>query len=271
MSIWSYDDIARAPEPYLMTWRCPFCRLPLSRLHKSDDLESPMQPYISEDVWKEKTEELLLCEICGWWRFEERYEQAFMRIESVVRAAAASLKELDLSDISVPTQQVRDYLSARYEKRFDVNPRLFEETVASVFRDLGYKAQVTGYRNDGGIDVILFKHNKQIGVQVKRYKARIEVEQIRSLAGALILSGITEGIYVTTSEFRSGCDNAISRYRDVGIQIDLLNAKKFYDTLGFAQRNVYRSIDEFDLSEIRQYLATVEDNIDHSNDFYTQW
>ena len=177
-----------------MTWRCPFCRLPLSRLHKSDDLECPMQGFIPTEVWRERTEELLLCEICGWWRFEERFEEAFMRIESVVRAAAASLREIDLSDISIPTQQVRDYLCARYEKRFDVNPRLFEQTVASVFRDLGYKAQVTGYRNDGGIDVILYKHNKQVGVQVKRYRARIEVEQIRSLAGALILSGITKGI-----------------------------------------------------------------------------
>lgn len=229
-----------------------------------------MQGFISEEVWRERTEELLLCEICGWWRFEERFEEAFMRIESVVRSAAASLRELDLSDISIPTQQVRDYLCARYEKRFDVHPRLFEQTVASVFQDLGYKVQVTGYRNDGGIDVILYKDDKQLGVQVKRYRARIEVEQIRSLAGALILSGITKGIYVTTSEFRSGCESAISKYRDVGIQIDLLNATKFYDALGFAQRNVYRSIDEFNLDEIRQCLTTVEDNIDHSNDPYTR-
>jgi len=36
-----------------------------------------------------------------------------------------------------------------------VNPRVFEETVASVFRDLGYHTRITGYSHDDGIDVVM--------------------------------------------------------------------------------------------------------------------
>jgi restriction system protein len=54
---------------------------------------------------------------------------------------------------------------------------MFEETVASVFRSLGYDATVTAYSGDGGIDVILHKGEERIGVQVKRYRNSISVEQ----------------------------------------------------------------------------------------------
>ena len=49
------------------------------------------------------------------------------------------------------------------------------------FGDLGYRARVTAYSGDDGIDVILDgDDDKAVGVQVKRYKNRIEVDQIRS-------------------------------------------------------------------------------------------
>ena len=65
------------------------------------------------------------------------------------------------------------YLTAKYEERFIINPRLFEETVASVFKSIGYFTRVTAYQNDGGIDIILDGNdNKVIGVQVKRYSSK---------------------------------------------------------------------------------------------------
>ncbi len=270
MSIWSYDDIARNPSPFLKTWSCPFCRATLSQLHKNINLESPLYGCIDEDVWRETTEEMFICQTCGWWRFEKRLEENFVELETLVCGAVASLRELDLSDISLPIQHIRDYLAAKYEKRFEIHPRLFEETVASVFRDLGYSAQVTGYGNDGGIDVILYKNEELIGVQVKRYKARIEVEQLRSLAGALVLSGTTRGVFVTTSEFRSGCEKTTHGYRYVGMQIELMNANDFYDALGIAQRNVYRSMDDLNLNQIRECMITVEDDMDHLKDWLSK-
>jgi hypothetical protein len=87
-----------------------------------------------------------------------------------VRAAVGSLKELNLADISIPLAEVRDYLAARYNARFQIHPRLFEETVGAVFSGLGYAVVVTAYSGDNGIDVIMRRSDDLIGVQVKRYR-----------------------------------------------------------------------------------------------------
>jgi restriction system protein len=165
-------------------------------------------------------------------------------VNHTIRGKAASLRELDLTDISQPIAEVRRYLLAKYDARFNVHPRLFEETVASVFRDLGYDTQVTGYSGDGGIDVVLRGQADTIGVQVKRYRSTIKVEQIRSLAGALMLAGITAGVFVTTSSFQAGAPRTVARYRDRGMRIDLVNADAFFAALGFVQRGESLSDDE---------------------------
>ena len=135
-------------------------------------------------------------------------------------------------DVSLPIEDVSDYLLAKYEERFLMSPRLFEETVAAAFRNAGYYARTTAYQNDGGIDVILDgKDNKTIGVQVKRYKNSIKVSQIREFAGALIENDMTKGIFVTTSKFQSGAYKSVSNFAERGIGIELLDSERFYDAL----------------------------------------
>ncbi len=141
-------------------------------------------------------------------------------------------------------------MTAKYERRFDVHPRVFEETVASVFRDLGYTAEVTAYSGDDGIDIILARGAETVGVQVKRYKNAIEVEQIRSLAGALVLGDMTSGIYVTTSRFRSGAGKAVENFAQRGYRIELIDAGRFYDALKLVQRKAYQSFAEFPKKDV---------------------
>ena len=116
-----------------------------------------------------------------------------------------------------------------------MHPRLFELVVASVFREIGYVASATAYSNDGGIDVVLEKGDSTIGVQVKRYADRIEAEQIRSLAGALILANHTEGIFVTTSSFRSGAKSTAKRFTSKGYPIKLVDGERFLTQLGIQE------------------------------------
>jgi restriction system protein len=185
---------------------------------------------------------LFVCPVCGWWKAEARQEiddWVHLRGHSVVYGAAASLRELDLSDISTPINDVRSYLAAKYENRFILHPRLFEETVASVFGNLGYTAEATAYSGDDGIDVILKRADETIGIQVKRYRGSVEVEQIRSLAGALLLNGLTRGIFVTTSNFQRGGKTTTEKYAARGYEIELLDAERFYDALKIAQREMY--------------------------------
>jgi restriction system protein len=118
---------------------------------------------------------------------------------------------------------------------------MFEEIVASVFRDLGYDARVTAYSGDDGVDVVLDgPSGVLIGVQVKRYRDSIKVEQIRALTGALVLGGLTRGVFVTTSTFQKGAADTAERMATRGYQIELMNADRFYDALKIAQRSRYR-------------------------------
>lgn len=105
----------------------------------------------------------------------------------------------------------------------------------------------------GGIDVVLDgPDGATAGVQVKRYKKtrKIEAEQIRSLAGALIFNGHTRGAFVTTSSFRRGAKSAARRFGTIGTPIELLDCERFFEALGIAQRKTWR----LDLKAIRKRI-----------------
>ena len=181
---------------------CPFCKtnlLPIVAEHNREITPDPPPWPDHHDFFSANVE---VCPACGWWKAQ--YIKSWVNPgESCTDfyQGGASLKELDVTDLTAPIAEVRDYLAARYEQRLKVHPKLFEEVVGSVFSNLGYRALVTAYSGDDGIDVILTSGEETVGVQVKRYKNKINVEQIRSLAGALVLKGLTRGIFVTTSTF----------------------------------------------------------------------
>jgi hypothetical protein len=142
---------------------------------------------------------------------------------------------------------------------------LFEEVVASVFRDLEYKVVVTGFSADGGVDIVLHGSSDHVvGVQVKRYRSEIKAEQIRSLAGALVLGGQTRGVFVTTSDFSRGAKDTARKYSELGVQIELINAQAFYDALGLVERQKTSEIDEElapfanpSLQDVEHWMGTV--------------
>lgn len=171
-------------------------------------------------------------------------ERGFKRY--TVTGACAQLRTLSLSDISTPVEHIRQYLLAKYDARFEVHPKTFEDVVAAVFRDSGYKAEVTAYQGDGGIDVILRSPTDEtVGVQVKRYKHTIEVEQIRAFAGALLLNDLPGGIFVTTSAYQYGAHDAARRFGARGLPIELIDADRFYDALRLSRRPMYTDFDDW--------------------------
>lgn len=255
MSIWTYSAVSRQPDIVWSRSVCVFCRTELKLLHSRTEDVSGVKMTGSQH------ERVFACPVCGWWKAERMQEiDNFVHQfrDYTLHGAAASLCELDLSDVSSPVKEVRSYLSANYEKRGKLHPKLFEETVADVFRDHGYFAEVTAYSGDDGIDVILSRGNEKVGVQVKRYKDDIEVEQIRSLAGALMLNDLTRGIFVTTSGFQGGGEHTAERYTTRGYQIDLYNAEKFYEALQIAQRNMYGSFEEFPVANVLKQLQRIQ-------------
>ena len=235
--MWDYSvNASDLDSRGVSTNSCLFCATPLTRLP-----EEPNAPLLRLDHYGEEIQNRRdwVCAACGWWKVEcdglflsHRIDVYSSRSAYV---AAGALKDFDVTDIIVPLQEVRDFLTAKYERRFTMHPALFEQTVGSVFGDLGYSVVVTGRSGDGGIDVILQMGSRTIGVQVKRYSTAIEAEQIRSLAGALLLAGITTGVFVTTSHFQRGAVSTAQGYVKRGYAIELVDADRFYDALRLAQ------------------------------------
>jgi restriction system protein len=187
-----------------------------------------------------------VCQRCGWWLVSRRTDDnRGSEGEIHLHRTWGLLRTLDISDVSAPIAEVQRYLLAKYSDRFTIHPRKYEELVASVFGGLGYKVRLTSFAGDDGVDIfVLDGDSDTIGVQVKRYRERIEAEQIRAFAGALVLNGLTRGIYVTTSGYRRGAEHATERYGKMGLAIDLWDPDSFYDRMQIVQRPPYESYDD---------------------------
>ncbi len=246
MEIWKYDersstDIVESYGIYEPT-RCVYCKTNLTHL-LGNELQGG---YLGADLggsYGDQGKRLQVCQHCGWWILTKKDGYSFGSYEGSlsIRRSCGSLKNLDLSNIEMPIEEFRQYLLARYESRFQVNPKKYEEIVAGVFSDYGYRVRVTSYSGDDGIDVFVFDGDKgdTIGIQVKRYKGKIEAEQLRAFGGALVLGGLTKGIFVTTSSFRSGAVKTTKRYEGRDLAISLWDADKFYSELQLTQRDAY--------------------------------
>lgn len=262
MEVWDYATIPGKIEMHFVNkTTCPFCNL----LLKKD--------FLTEG-------EVLLtvkhCLQCGWWT-ASHYVKAgvhhkFKEDYVSVRDAYGILKELDLSNIDIPISEIIKYLTVKFDKITQVSPRKFEEVVGSVFSNLGYRAVVTNYSGDNGIDVILHdSSSNMIGVQVKKYNNKIEAAQIRELTGSLKLGDYTKGIFVTTSDFTKGAKETSQLSTTKGIPIELMNAAEFYDALKLSQISVNRQItwETYDIKKFKPYHIQCLGDLDfEKGEFY---
>jgi restriction system protein len=194
-------------------------------------------------------QQLKVCQDCGWWvitQFDSNYtshDGGYL----VLRRGCGTLKHLDLANIETPTEELRSYLLARYGDRFLIHPRKYEEIVGAVFADFGYRVRVTSFSGDEGIDVIILDgaDNATIGIQVKRQRGNVTAEQIRSFVGALLLKGMTTGVYVTSSSYQEGAIRAVyTAHNRCGLAVHLFDAKRFYEALQITRRADYTSADD---------------------------
>ena len=205
----------------------------------------PAQP-LANAHWPAHFDErtVIACPVCGWWMRRDTHhgtDAAGAYAFSIVNGAIGSLYEFHQLDSTLPLGEIRSYLAARYESRKQLSPKALEEVVASVYRDIGYAdVVVTGQTNDGGVDVAMTgSDGKMVAVQVKRYENKIEAEQIRAFTGALLIRGITKGLFVTTSVFTKGARSAAALSGSRGYPVELIDATRFYEALKIAQRECY--------------------------------
>jgi restriction system protein len=270
MTIWRHTEDRNLIDSDLMYTRCRFCRSEMITKdvrglwadipadikydhNKTVRLAEKISGYslhadydISVGPYEESAS-CNCCPTCGWWHVSRTFGlSTYHQSWEMIYGASGALRNLKCVDISKSVSEIKNYLVASYKDRFSLHPRRLEEIVTSIFKSGGYRTELTSFSNDGGIDIFLWSPKGEvIGVQVKRYVNRIEIEQVRSFTGALVLSGLTRGIFVTTSKFQSGAKRVIDNAAIRGIQMELIDAEALYEMLKLSQTSDTHSYPDF--------------------------
>lgn len=114
------------------------------------------------------------------------------------------VNNVSLTDID---EELKKYFNKHPEKMYDLSPRKFEELVASILEDFGFRVELTKSTRDGGSDIIASIRNDisrfLLLVECKKYSQdnKVGVGIIRSVAGVHFLKQPSKSIIVTTSFF----------------------------------------------------------------------
>lgn len=91
---------------------------------------------------------------------------------------------------------------------FAMDPIVFENLVAELFRAMGMEAVTTQRSGDGGVDIEALDPSPirggRIVVQVKRYRNTVSPTAVRDLYGTVQDKGANKGVLVTTASFGPG-------------------------------------------------------------------
>lgn len=110
-------------------------------------------------------------------------------------------------------QRFIDYLDRNQDKLGEMHWRKFEGLTAEYFDRQGYKVELGPGRNDGGIDVRVWKDNVNEGeaplimIQCKRYKNKIDRTVVKALWADVQWEKAESGLIVTTSSLAPGAQN----------------------------------------------------------------
>ena len=84
---------------------------------------------------------------------------------------------------------------------YNLSPKEFEQYVARLFRQKGYKVYLRGASGDKGVDLELERAGgKRAIVQCKRYRRPVGPEVVRELFGTLIHERVSHAFLVTTAD-----------------------------------------------------------------------
>jgi len=110
-------------------------------------------------------------------------------------------------------QRFIDFLNRNQDKLGEMHWRKFEGLTAEYFDRQGYRVEIGPGRNDGGVDVRVWKDNAGEGeaplilVQCKRYKNKIDRTVVKALWADVQWEKAESGLIVTTSSIAPGAQN----------------------------------------------------------------
>jgi restriction system protein len=126
----------------------------------------------------------------------------------------------------------RRILHLRRRQLLELSPSEFEQRVALLLEDLGWKnVVVRGGSGDRGVDITAERDGLRYLVQCKRYSKSVGPNYVRDLVGALHIQGADRAILVTTSSFTPQ-----SRLEARGQAVELWDDKILLQRLSEAER-----------------------------------
>jgi len=152
--------------------------------------------------------------------------------KETIRHAADVLFAAEIKRLTEWRLQQTDYLNS-------LSPQDFEDVVARMFAQLGYKVEQTPYSNDMGRDIILTRDGLKYFVECKRFGPTKAVGRptVQKLAGAMSSEGVNAGFLVTTGMFTRTAIEAAEK-----TQITLIGLDRLADMMKDAFPNTQQDI-----------------------------
>ena len=111
----------------------------------------------------------------------------------------------------------------------------FEFYLKALFKELGYKSEVTKGSNDFGADLIMKKDNEKIVIQAKRYKykSNVSVDAVQQIYTAIPYYKADAGWIITNSFFTKSAEKLA-----LVTNVKLLNRNKLVDFINEIQPSI---------------------------------
>ena len=113
---------------------CPYCETSFTRFS-----DSRLGDIFGGDGRETFFKEVEICKGCGWWRatrYEDRTTPSF-REEDIYRGWG-SLMELDLPDLALPVDDLRNAVKRHIDAYGSIGPSIWEANIADIFRYAGF-------------------------------------------------------------------------------------------------------------------------------------
>ncbi len=123
-----------------------------------------------------------------------------------------------------------NYYKEQKKKEYWLNMsgRDFEVALAKVFKDNGYKTELTQASADGGVDIIIYENEQPVFVQCKAYNKPVGVAVARELYGVMQDKNVEQGVIATLNGVTQGVYDFV-KGKNIKL-IDLVDILKMVET-----------------------------------------
>ena len=144
--------------------------------------------------------------------------------------------ELEIAHKKIIELQKNNLQKYRKEDIENINDwRKFEQFIAKQFNVKNFKVILTPRTNDGGKDIIIEKNSIKTYIECKYWNSNKTIgrEEIQKLAGAAMMDGVKNAIFITTSTYNENALETARALNKNGFNINLWTTK---DLLAFINK-----------------------------------